>query len=86
MKLIFTSLLLAHTSAIKPSSGTYCSIKAKQSPTPEHLEEDNSDKLLWSIVDTYSQEEFCNGKATGKFFLDRSDVTALAREVVKTHV
>ena len=63
-----------------------CEYKARESSAPPHFSGPNDDRLMWSTIEQYSMEEFCDGKATGKFFVDKNGIQAMAREVVNTHV
>ena len=56
------------------------------SPIPARFEGEGSDRLMNSIIGTYSNEKFVNNKPTGEFFLDKHNFENISYEVVKTHV
>ena len=86
MKQTIIALLLASTSAIRITEGPKCEYKARTSPVPAQFTGREDDTFMRSIIEKYSDEEFCDGKATGKFAVSKSSASALATEVVGTHM
>lgn len=87
MKQTIIALLLASTSAIRiVGDDPKCEYKARTSPVPDRFTGREDDTFMRSIIEKYSDEKFCDGKATGEFAVSKSSASALANEVVGSHM
>ena len=87
MKQTIIALLLASTSAIRiTGDDPKCEYKARTSPVPDRYTGREDDTFMRSIIEKYSDEKFCDGKATGEFAVSKSSASALAGEVVGSHM
>lgn len=53
---------------------------------PGRFSAESDDRLMNSLISKYALEGNSNGKPNGHFFLNREGVTAVAKEVVQTHL
>ena len=53
---------------------------------PGKFTEEKDDRLMNSLISKYALEGNTGGKPNGHFFLNREGVTAVAQEVVATHM
>ena len=54
---------------------------------PEHFSEGSDDQLMNNMLNNYAIEgRGADGEKTGKYYMDRSSTSQVAREVVSTHM
>lgn len=74
----------AITGAYKPTDeGVYLDYKRV---VPDRFSADGDDLLMKSLISKYALEGKENGAPTGKFYMDKSGMEAVSREVIGTHL